>query len=343
MKVKTISQTVEGLNKKQLHELYYYMQLTRSIEDRLLVLYRQGKLVGSLFRSLGQEATAVGSSYALEDGDVVCPMIRDVGAILVRGHTARDLFTQYHTRKTSPTGGKDGNHHIGNLKLGTISCISMMGAVIPVVAGAAWALSRQGKNAVGMTFVGDGGTSTGDFHEALNFASVIKAPLVLICENNGYAYSTPTSKQMAIRDIAVRAQSYGIPGYVGDGNDVLEVYRLCKKAVSHARTGNGPVLLEFKTFRMRGHAEHDDASYIPKELLEDWKKKDPIDRYTKFLKENNLMSDNEQEKIVKKIDDQVKDAEEFAANSPFPPGEDALKGVFADNSIIFYRPWWKRE
>ncbi len=341
MKVKTRQDTTEGLDRKQLHELYYYMLLTRSIEDRLLVLFRQGRLIGSLFRSLGQEATAIGSSYTLQDGDVLSPMIRDMGALLVRGHSARDIFTQYFTRKTSPTGGKDGNHHVGNLGKGTISCISMMGAVIPVVAGAAWARRMQGTKAVGMTYVGDGGTSTGDFHESLNFASVMKLPLVLICEYNNWAYSTPVTKQMNIRDIAVRAQSYGIPGYICDGNDVLEVYRFCKKAVAYARAGNGPVIVEVKTMRMRGHAEHDDASYVPREMLEDWKKKDPIDRYVNFLTSNDLMTQAEQQVIIDRVNKEVSDAEEFAVNSPLPDGQDAIKGVFADDSIIWYKPWWR--
>jgi TPP-dependent pyruvate/acetoin dehydrogenase alpha subunit len=331
-----------GLSRKQLHDLYYYMQLCRTVEERLLALYKQGKLIGSLFRSLGQEGTAVGSAYALEKQDVLCPMIRDIAALYVRGHTPKDLFTNYMGRATSPTGGKDGNQHFGNRELGTIACISMMGSVIPVVMGAAWAKQMQGVKSVGLTFVGDGGTSTGDFHESLNFASVRKFPLVLIIESNGWAYSTPTSGQMNIKDLVVRAQAYNIPGYMIDGNNVLEVYRTTKKAVEYARAGNGPVIIEVKTFRMRGHAEHDDAAYVPKELFEEWRKKDPIDRHDKFLKENDLLTDKEQKEILARIEALVKEGEEYALSAPLPEGPSALKGVFEDDSIVPFTPWWER-
>jgi TPP-dependent pyruvate/acetoin dehydrogenase alpha subunit len=331
-----------GLSRKQLHDLYYYMQLCRSVEEKLLALYKQGKLIGSLFRSLGQEGTAVGSAYALEPQDVLCPMIRDIAALYVRGHTPRELISNYMGKAASPTGGKDGNQHFGDLKRGTIACISMMGSVIPVVMGAAYARQAQGIKAVGLTFVGDGGTSTGDFHESLNFASVRKFPLILIVESNGWAYSTPTSMQMNIKDIVVRAQAYNIPGYMIDGNNVLEVYRTVKKAAAYAREGNGPSLIEVKTFRMRGHAEHDDAAYVPKELFEEWRKKDPIDRHVKFLKENDLLTDAEQKAILARIEKEIQDAEEFALNSPLPDPSNAVKGVFEDDSIVPFTPWWER-
>lgn len=331
-----------GLSRSQLHDLFYYMQICRSVEERLLALYKQGKLIGSLFRSLGQEGTAVGASYALEKQDVVCPMIRDTACLYVRGHTPRDLFTQYMARATSPTGGKDGNQHFGDREKGTIACISMMGSVIPVVMGAAWAKQMQGLSSVGLTFVGDGGTSTGDFHETLNFASVRKFPLVLIVESNGYAYSTPTSMQMNVKDLVVRAQAYNIPGFMIDGNDVLEVYRTAKKAIDYARAGNGPSLIEVKTFRMRGHAEHDDASYVPKELFEEWRKKDPIDRHVRFLKDHDLMTDAEHRALQARIDQEIRDAEEFALSSPMPEGPTALRGVFEDDSIVPFTPWWEK-
>jgi TPP-dependent pyruvate/acetoin dehydrogenase alpha subunit len=245
-------------------------------------------------------------------------------------------------RATSPTGGKDGNQHFGSRDLGTIACISMMGSVIPVVMGAAWAKQMQGVKAVGLTYVGDGGTSTGDFHETLNFASVRKFPLILIAESNGWAYSTPTSMQMNVKDIVVRAQAYNIPGFMIDGNDVLEVYRTVRKAAEYAREGNGPVLIEVKTFRMRGHAEHDDAAYVPKEMFEEWRRKDPIDRHVNFLKSNDLMTDSEQSQILERIEREVKEGEDFALSSPMPDPATALQGVFEDDSIVPFTPWWEK-
>src|SRR6185295_2273941 len=193
-------------------ELYRLMRLTRMVEGRLGNLYRQGKVVGGLYTSLGQEATAVGSACALEPQDVIGPLIRNLGSMLVLGGQPREVMMQYMARGLSPTGGKDGNTHFGDLKRGIVAPISMLGAVIPVMAGVALAGRMRGLNLVALTYIGDGGTSTGDFHEGLNLAAVLDAPFVLIAENNGYAYSTPTSQQMKIKNIVLRAAGYGIPG-----------------------------------------------------------------------------------------------------------------------------------
>lgn len=321
------------LPKERQLELYRLMKLTRMVEDRLGNLYRQGKVVGGLYSSRGQEATSVGSSYALEPQDVMGPLIRNLGSMLVRGVQPREVMMQYMAKSDSPTGGKDANTHFGDLKRGLVAPISMLGAVIPVMAGIALAGKMQGKDLVAMTYIGDGGTSTGDFHEGLNLASVLNVPFVLIVENNGWAYSTPTSRQMRVKDIAVRAAAYGIPGVVVDGNDVLAVYEATKRAVERARAGGGPTLIEAKTFRMKGHAEHDDAGYVPKHLFEDWKQKDPIERFERHLLGRGLATDEDLKAIVAKIDAELIPEVDFALASPMPPPERAFENVYEEGTV----------
>ena len=273
------------LTKEQTLEIYYYMRLNRSLEELLVRLFRQNKVVGGLYGSLGQEATSVGTAYALAEGDWIAPMIRNVGALLVRGYKPRDILTQYMARVTSPTQGKDGTSHFGDLKdRHVVSPISMLGDLIPVMTGVAMGGRYLGQKIVSMTWIGDGGTSTGAFHEGLNLAAVQRAPFVLIVENNQWAYSTPVSRQAPLRDFADRARAYGIASYIVDGNDVVAVWRTAREAVERARRGDGPVLIESKTMRMTGHAQHDAAEYVPREMLEYWKARDPLSRYEKYLR-----------------------------------------------------------
>ena len=321
------------LPKERQLELYRLMKLTRMVEDRLGNLYRQGKVVGGLYSSRGQEATSVGSAYALEPQDVMGPLIRNLGSMLVRGVQPREVMMQYMAKSDSPTGGKDANTHFGDLKRGLVAPISMLGAVIPVMAGIALAGKMQGKDLVAMTYIGDGGTSTGDFHEGLNLASVLQVPFVLIVENNGWAYSTPTSRQMRVKDIAVRAAAYGIPGVVVDGNDVLAVYEATKRAVERARAGGGPTLIEAKTFRMKGHAEHDDAGYVPKHLFDEWKQKDPIERFERHLLGRGLATEDDLKAIVARIDAELIPEVDFALASPMPPPERAFEGVYEEGTV----------
>ena len=257
--------------------LYYYMRLNRAVEDQMVKLFRQNKIVGGLYSSLGQEGISVGTAYALEKRDWMAPMIRNIGALLVKGVRPRDIFTQHMAKYTSPTLGKDGTSHFGDLKdLHIVSPISMLGDLIPVMTGVAMAGRYLGQNIVTMTWIGDGGSSTGAFHEGLNLAAAQRASLVLILENNQWAYSTPVSKQVPLRDLAERGRAYGITSVSVDGNDVVAVYRTAKSAVEQCRAGNGPVLIEAKTHRMRGHAQHDPAEYVPKEMREYWEARDPI-------------------------------------------------------------------
>lgn len=317
------------LIRSKLHDLYYYLRLNRRVDEQLVNLYRQGKVVGGVYSSLGQEAISVGTAYALAPQDFIGPMIRNVGAMMVRGYRPRDVFLQYMARKDGPTGGRDANTHFGDLRLGVIAPISVLGELVPVLAGIALVSKLRQEKRVALTYVGDGATSTGQFHEGLNFAAVQKLPLLVIVENNGWAYSTPVEKQMAIRDIAERAKAYGMPGIIVDGNDILKVYEVTRTAAERARGGGGPALIECKTMRMKGHAEHDDARYVPKDLLEKWRKKDPLLRFEKYLAEKRLMTAEEKAAIEARIEKEIREDVAFAEASPFPPPEDAARPVWA--------------
>jgi len=319
----------KDLTRQQYLDLYYYMRLNRAVEDTMVKLFRQNKIVGGLYSSLGQEGISVGTAYALEKKDWLAPMIRNIGALLVKGVPPRDIFTQHMAKYTSPTLGKDGTSHFGDLEnLHIVSPISMLGDLIPVMTGVAIAGRYLGQKIVAMTWIGDGGSSTGVFHEGLNFAAVQKAPFVLILENNQWAYSTPVKRQVPIENLADRAKAYGIASYVVDGNDVVAVYQTAKEAVDRARAGEGPILIEAKSMRMRGHAQHDPAEYVPKEMFEYWKQRDPIELYEKFLLGKKLLDAAGKREIENKIDALLEKDRDFAEASPMPPPELAEQGVY---------------
>src|SRR5574338_451085 len=268
------------LTRAQKLDLYYWMRLTRSIEERLVALYRQTKVVGGLFRSLGQEADAVGSAYALERRDILSPLIRNLGSMLVKGATPLEILRQYMAKGDSPTRGRELNIHFGDTERGFIGQISPLGDMVPVMAGVTLSFRMRGEDRVGLVYVGDGATSTGAFHEGISLASVQHCPLVVVVENNGYAYSTPTRKQTAAESFVAKAPGYGIRGVREDGNDVLAVYQVTKEAVDRARAGEGVTLVELVTYRRKGHAEHDNQSYVPPGERERWAaENDPVDRY----------------------------------------------------------------
>jgi pyruvate dehydrogenase E1 component alpha subunit/2-oxoisovalerate dehydrogenase E1 component alpha subunit len=319
------------LDKRQQLELLFYMGLTRSLEDRLDNLYKQGKIVGGLFRSLGQEATAVGSAYALDakQGDMLSPLTRDLGALLVMGALPREVFASYLWRASSLSRGRDQNIHITDLKRGFIGTISPLGTLVSVMNGVMLATRMQKKNSVGMVYIGDGGTSTGAFHEAANFAAVQNLPLVIIGENNSYAYTTPTSKQMRILNLADRVKAYGMPSEIIDGNDVLAVYSSARRAVDRARDGGGPTFIEAKTFRMRGHAAHDNQSYVPKEVLDQWRKRDPIAHLEKALRESKVAGASDIDQVNKRVAAVLDEDLAWAEGQPSPVPEDALGGVYS--------------
>src|SRR5260221_654094 len=273
-----------SLTKDQMLDLYRYLKLTRLVEERIVNLYRQTKVVGGVYRSLGQEATAVGSAYALRPDDFITPIIRDLEAVFVKGIRPREILAQYMAKAWGPSGGKDLNVHFGDMEKGFLGPISHLGDMIPVMTGILLAARMQKKDIVGLAYIGDGGASTGAFFEGLNLAAVQKLPLIVIAEFNHYAYSTPTSMQTAVRNLAEKSAAFGIPGYIVDGNDVIACYEVTKQAVDYARSGRGAVLIEAKTYRRKGHAEHDDQRYVPEGEVEYWgKHNDPIDRFERFL------------------------------------------------------------
>ncbi|MBI3651605.1 MAG: thiamine pyrophosphate-dependent dehydrogenase E1 component subunit alpha [Acidobacteria bacterium] len=319
------------MNKEQQLEIYYYLHLTRTLEDKLENLLKQGKIIGGLFRSLGQEATAVGSAYALDKNhnDMVSPLTRDMGAMMVMGAQPREVFSSYLARTTSPNQGRDQNLHFTDLQRGFIGTVSPLGTMIAVMNGVVMGARMQGKQTVGMVYIGDGATSTGAFHEALNFAAVQNLPLVIVAEHNGFAYSTPTAKQMRIQNLADRAQAYGMPSEIVDGNDVLAVYEVARRAVDRAREGGGPTMIEAKTFRMRGHAAHDNQSYVAKELLDEWRKKDPLENYERQLLESNVAITDELEAIRNRVEALLGEDLAWTESQPTFKGEDAVAGVYA--------------
>lgn len=308
------------------------MRLTRSLEERLVALYRQTKVVGGLFRSLGQEGCAVGSAFALERRDVLSPLIRNLGSMLVKGATPLEILRQYMAKGDSPTRGRELNIHFGDVEdRNFVGQISHLGDMVPVMAGVTLTFRMRGEDRVGLVYVGDGATSTGAFHEGINFAAVQRCPLIVIVENNGYAYSTPTCRQTAAAQFVDKAIGYGIPGVRADGNDILEVYRVTKDAVAHARAGGGVTLLELLTYRRKGHAEHDNQSYVAEGEIERWAAtNDPIDRYIARLTSEFGFTVAELEATDAAVIAEVDAATDLAEGSPPCDGPDALTGVYVD-------------
>ncbi|MBW7898610.1 Acetoin:2,6-dichlorophenolindophenol oxidoreductase subunit alpha [Candidatus Brocadiaceae bacterium B188] len=317
------------IKREDLLQLYYYLKLTRRLEDRATSLYHQGKILGGVWTSNGTEAVSVGYGYALEKNDIAAPYFRDMGVFLIRGITAKRIMAQYFGKKTGVTGGKEGNVHVGDLHFGVFGFPSHLTDNYPVGAGAALAFKIRGEKRVVAACTGDGGTSRGDFHEGMNIAAVRKLPIVFICNNNQYAYSTPLKLQMAIKNVAERALAYGMPSKIVDGNNVVEVYAAAKEAYEVARNGGGPTFIECKTMRMHGHSEHDSAKYVPRELLEEWKKKDPILYIETYLVGNQIAEKEELDSIDLRVKKEIEEAEAFAEESPYPEPEDVLKGLYA--------------
>ncbi len=326
----TLATPVTTLTKDDLRTLLYWMRLTRAFDERVRLLYNQGRIPGAAFSQRGHEAISVGSSYALGPDDVVAPMHRDLGAYLLRGITPRRVMAQMMGRATGVSRGRDVNTHgMGDLAFNIIGYVSPLPDSMPLAVGAALAFQYRGEARVALTYFGDGSASEGGAHESLNLAAVWRAPVVFICENNQYAYSTPLSKQMAVENIADRAVGYGFPGVVVDGNDVLAVYEATREAVDRARGGGGPTLIECKTMRMLGHAYHDNAEYVPRDVLDEWTARDPVARFERRVRDLDVVGDDDLALLDARIEAEVEDAVDFAENSPWPQGEDCLTGVYA--------------
>ena len=336
------TQTRTTLLRDQLHEIYYYMQLTRQVEQVLVNLYRQNKVIGGLYRSLGQEATAVGSAYALRrradgTGDILAPAIRNLGSLFVMGANPADVMKQYMAKGDSPTRGREQNVHFCDYDKGFIGLISHLGIMIEIMSGVALSFKLRKQPRVALTYLGDGASSTGAFHEGFNFAAVQAAPFVVIIENNCYAYSTPVSRQTACANFVEKAAGYGVHGDSCDGNDVLAVYEMTHRAVERARNGEGASLLEVNTYRRMGHAEHDSQQYVPPGEREAWELKDPLARYEARLLEEKHATQQELDAIAARVVEEVDRAREIAEAAAMPDPEWALGGVYGD--VATEIPW----
>jgi TPP-dependent pyruvate/acetoin dehydrogenase alpha subunit len=302
------------------------MFLMRSVEERGLSLYKQGKIPGSFYDGRGQEAISVGATWALGAKDAVCsPLIRDLGAHLVRGTDLTEIFRHYMGRENALSHGREGNVHFGDRKVGVIGMVSMLPDMMVVATGLAMAFKMRAEERCVISFFGDGATSRGDWHEAMNWASLYSLPTIFVLENNQFAYSTPTSKQYVEEPVA-RAAAYGMKAVSVDGNDVEAVFEASREARERALAGGGPTLIEARTLRMHGHGAHDDASYIPTELLEEWLGRDPIERMASAVGEAETAA--VEAEVTAAIDAAVAEA----MQTPMPDPSSALEGVFCEGS-----------
>ena len=318
-----------GLDREDLLTVYRNMLVTRGIEERGHILYKQGKIPGSFYTGRGNEGAAVGIATAMGPDDVGAPLHRDMGVHITRGVEPWRILANYMGRADGPTRGRDGNVHMADSRLGLIAMVSHLPAMLPVAVGAALAFRIREEHRVAVGWFGEGSAARGDAHEAMNFAGVRRLPVVFICDNNQWAYSTPTHLGFASEHIADRAEAYGFEGVVIDGTDVLAVYREAKRAIEKARSGEGPTLIECMTLRMEGHAVHDDAFYVPKDLFEEWAKHDPIECFHTWLKENADFRDQEEEEITTEIKKLLNEAIRRAEEAPLPDPATVADGVFA--------------
>jgi len=318
-----------GLDREDLLSVYRNMLITRGIEERGHILYKQGKIPGSFYTGRGNEGAAVGVATAMGPEDVGAPLHRDMGVHITRGVEPWRIFANYMGRADGPTHGRDGNVHMADSRFGLIAMVSHLPAMLPVAVGAALAFRIREEHRVSVGWFGEGSAARGDTHEAMNLAGVRRLPVVFICDNNQWAYSTPTHLGFASEHIADRAESYGFEGVVVDGTDVLGVYREAKRAIEKARAGDGPTLIECMTLRMEGHAVHDDAFYVPKDMFEEWAKHDPIERFRLWLRENADLRDDEEEAVTAEIKKLLNDAIKRAEESPLPDPSSVTEGVYA--------------
>jgi pyruvate dehydrogenase E1 component alpha subunit/2-oxoisovalerate dehydrogenase E1 component alpha subunit len=339
------------LSSNQLLEMYYFARLARDVEERLVILFRQSKVIGGLYRSLGQEGESVATAYALERTDAVLPLIRNMGALMTVGVRPLEIFRQYMAKGTANSRGRDLNIHIVHLpdphadEPVIVGPISMLGDSIPVAAGIAMGAAMQGKPRVAMAWIGDGAMSTGAFHEGMNFAAVRRIPLVVVGEDNKYAYSTPTSKQMNVKTVADRVASYGIPREMVDGNDMLAVYDVARRMVDRARAGEGAQFIGVDTMRMQGHAQHDDARYVPRAVVDEWAARDPIAAFRRVLLERGAGTQKQIADIDRMSKDYAAGEADLAVAEPMPDPESVTRGVYAGDDFAVPRvelvksPW----
>jgi TPP-dependent pyruvate/acetoin dehydrogenase alpha subunit len=313
------------------------MLTMRGIEERAMMLYRQGKVPGSFYDGYGQEAVSAGPTWAMHGRDRLCVLHRDLAAHIIRGVTPARIFAQYMGREGGITGGRDGNVHFGDRKVGCVGMVSMLPDMMLVATGLAMAFKLRGERRVALSWFGDGSTSRGDFHEAMNWAGVQRLPVIFILENNQYAYSTPLDQQFAV-DPVERAAAYGFPGVKVDGNDAEAMFEATRQARERAVAGDGPTMIEAVTMRMHGHAAHDDMKYVPSEQIEEWRRKDPIDRQVRRLEAAGVDVAALREEVAAAIEQGVQEA----LAMPMPDGDTATDRVFADEPALLEdgrTPW----
>jgi len=324
-----IKRTKFKLTSEQLLEMFHWLKLIRGFDLRLSTLVKQGKVRSGVYTGIGQEAIIVGTCFGLRKEDFICPLHRDLGAFLMKGVDARTMMSQMFAKLTGLSKGRDSALHSGVNELGIFGNTSMLGSNLPVAAGLALTYKMEKTDNVVIAYFGEGASNVGDFHEALNFAGVQQLPIVFICENNQYAYSVPLEKTMAIDDVAIRAEGYGFEGIAINGNDVLAVYQAMQGALARARGGDGPTLIECKTYRWHGHSEHDKAFYRTDEELAMWKSRDPIPTFTTYLRARHVLDDAKLKEIEDRVAATIDDAVEFASNAADPPPEDAVTDLYA--------------
>ena len=325
----SIKRTKFKLSPEQLLEMFYWLKLIRAFDERLSILVKQGKVRSGVYTGIGQEAIIVGTGFGLRKDDYICPLHRDLGSFLMKGVEPGVMMSQMFAKTTGLSKGRDSALHSGVSELGIFGNTSMLGANLPVAAGLALTYKMERTDNVVVAYFGEGASNVGDFHEGLNFAGVQRLPIIFVCENNQYAYSVPIEKSMAIDDVADRAESYGFDGVAINGNDVLAVYQSTQGALTRARSGEGPTLIECKTYRWHGHSEHDKAFYRTNEELAMWKSRDPIPTFTTYLKGLHVLSDQQEQDTVERVAKVIDEAVEFAMNAPDPKPEDAVTDLYA--------------
>jgi pyruvate dehydrogenase E1 component alpha subunit len=329
-----------GLSDDQLKRVLHLLKLCRYFDERMEALYRQGRLPGAIYSGRGQEGTHVGVAFALREEDSLFPTHRDLSAQLTKGLELRRVMAQFWGRIDGYTRGRDGNSHIGDwFGNRTWTVMSHLPIAYPVACGAALAYQRKGEPRVALAICGDGSTSNGRWHEALNVSAIYRLPVVWVVNNNQYAYSTPNPLEFAVGTIAERASAYGMPGTRVDGANVLEVYAAAHEAVERARSGGGPTLIESVSLRWRGHAGHDPAKYVPKELLEDhMQNKDPVKRFEELLRTHGIVDDAGLAELEEQIKRQFDEGYEYAQASPFPEPGDVTKGLWVEDGYWTSEP-----
>lgn len=324
-----IKRTKFKLSSEQLLEMFHWLKLIRAFDERLSILVKQGKVRSGVYTGIGQEAVIVGTGFGLRKEDYICPLHRDLGAFLMKGVEPRVMMSQMFAKLTGLSKGRDSALHSGVSELGIFGNTSMLGANLPVAAGLGLTFKMERTDQVVIAYFGEGASNVGDFHEALNFAGVQRLPVIFVCENNQYAFSVPLEKSMAIDDVADRAESYGFEGVSINGNDVLAVYQSTLGAIARARSGDGPTLIECKTYRWHGHSEHDKAFYRSEEELAMWKSRDPIPTFTTYLQARNVLDEAKLEDVEKRVTQTIDDAVEYAMNAADPTVEDAVTDLYA--------------